>query len=146
MLPVAIEIREKVIEWQMEKRLEDGKDLQTVVIPQEKIVWIEEHEIWINNHMFDISSFKLKNGVYTFTGLYDEDETELVMDGMKYPEKHPQENRELARIVDSLLHLYFKDYQELNREYPVKFSYPFLCTCKLPDTYHPVFTPPPQCC
>lgn len=52
--------------------------LQTVIVSENEVVWMDKHEIWVNNSMFDIHTKKLESGIYTFTGLYDKDETMLV--------------------------------------------------------------------
>ncbi|MBC7902728.1 MAG: hypothetical protein H7Y27_04870 [Gemmatimonadaceae bacterium] len=61
----------------MREQLENG-NLQTLTIPKDAVIWMDDHEILVNNMMFDIKTSKLENNVYTFTGLYDAAETELI--------------------------------------------------------------------
>ncbi|MBL0304944.1 MAG: hypothetical protein IPQ25_02605 [Chitinophagaceae bacterium] len=54
------------------------QQLQTIVLSEAEVIWMDKHEIWVNNSMFDIHTKNLDTGIYTFTGLYDEEETMLV--------------------------------------------------------------------
>lgn len=57
--------------------------LTTVTAPAAAVTWIEKgEEAVINGRFFDVSSFKIKDGVITLTGLYDVAEDEL-MDDLK---------------------------------------------------------------
>ena len=51
-------IRETLIHWEMKKKLE-SHELQTVIVPESEVIWMEDHEIWVNNSMFDIQTKKL---------------------------------------------------------------------------------------
>ena len=79
---------------------------------------MDDHEIWHNDHMFDISSKKLENGVYTFTGLYDEEETELVNAKKESDEKNQEEQTLLIR--------FFKWVQNSYREKAIEPAEPLL--------------------
>ena len=60
----------------MKKQFET-ESLQTVVQPENEVIWMDNDEIWVNNRLFDIKNKKLENGIYSFIGLFDEDETKL---------------------------------------------------------------------
>lgn len=83
----------------MKQKLEK-QVLQTVVIPEKDVTWMDKHEIWVNEQMFDISSVKFENGIYTFTGLYDEEETYIV--------KREKEAKKKKKFDDTLLTQFFK--------------------------------------
>ena len=78
------------------------RELHTVVIPESEVIWMDKHEIWVYNSMFDIQTKKLENGIYTFTGLYDEEETILVERERKETGKADEKNKLLARLFKSL--------------------------------------------
>jgi len=95
LLPISIDIKEQIIQWRMEEALEKTATLQTIILPEQEVIWKDKHEIWVNEQMFDISSKKLENGVYTFTGLYDRDETLLVKQEKESSGKNALENKKL---------------------------------------------------
>lgn len=90
----------------MKKQLEQ-KDLQTVILPENEVVWMDKHEIWINDHMFDIHNRKLENGVYTFTGLYDEAETILVKKERDATGKSKEENKLLSQLFKCIHTIFY---------------------------------------
>ena len=85
----------------MEEQFESS-GLTIVIIPEIEVQWMDEHEIWVNNKMFDISTFKLENGMDTFTGLYDERETLLVEFEKNRASADPDKNRVLGFLFKSL--------------------------------------------
>jgi len=85
---------------EMKEKLETSL-LQTITINEKEVVWMDDHEIWVNEHMFDIETKKLENGIYTFTGLYDEEETNLV----KKHKNTTENNNEEYQLVSSLFQL-----------------------------------------
>ena len=68
---------------------------------------MDKHEIWVNDHMFDIHSKKLEHGVYTFTGLYDDDETELVKKQQGATEEDKQQNKLLSQLFKCLHTIFY---------------------------------------
>lgn len=57
------------------KRIEK-ETVRTIVIKDEDVVWKEAgREVTIKGEYFDLISWSLKDGVYTFTGIYDKEET-----------------------------------------------------------------------
>lgn len=133
------EIREK-----MNRKLETDK-LQTIVLPEEKVIWMDKHEIWVNEHMFDIHSKKLAKGIYTFTGLYDTEETEIVKKERKATGDNSEQNKLLAH--------FFKHLPVFHESVIAGFS---IATSQNPfnhfalqhsiNQYIEIITPPPQVC
>ncbi len=122
----------------MKKKLE-SHELQTVIVPEHEVVWMEDHEIWVNNSMFDIRTKKLENGIYTFTGMYDEDETALVMKQRTTSRSLSSEERMVQQLLQCLRHLYTEPEEA-----------PLIAVEFFPETSsfiyigHSQFTPPPR--
>ncbi len=132
-----IEIKEM-----MKEKLETDK-LQTIVLPEEKVVWMDKHEIWVNEHMFDIHSKKLENGIYTFTGLYDDDETELVKKERRSTEDHSAQNKILAKIFKQLPAVNDIAAEDLTPNTSDHF-FNFFVLQQTINQYKEIITPPPQ--
>jgi len=138
-----ITIKKQDIRHRMKEKM--GRDaLHTIILPEHEVKWMDKHEIWVNDHMFDISIMKLENGVYTFTGLYDDEETELVNHQREAGSKQGQENKLLTGLFKSLHNIYyteaagnhFLDDQPENR-----------ASLRIPGTvsqFREIITPPPQ--
>lgn len=126
----------------MKEKLEE-RQLQTVIIPENEVTWMDKHEIWVNNSMFDIQTKKLENGIYTFTGLYDEEETILVEQERNTAGKNNEQNKLLTQLFKSL-----PVFCEQNNEPGCFFSLHDLYTpLILPGPVNPfrkILTPPPQ--
>jgi uncharacterized membrane protein len=57
----------------------DDRRLETVVVEEHKVEWREAgREVTIDGAYFDLVSWELENGLYTFTGVYDEEETAVM--------------------------------------------------------------------
>lgn len=129
----------------MKEKLE-RQMLHTVTVSRADVVWVKyKKEIRIHDKMFDVKSFDIKNDQYTFTGLYDEEETAL----NNYFEKNTeQKNERKYQVLSSL-------FQLLQSIYPEKF-YEMLIFTTVSKAYCPlilqhmsspfinILTPPPQ--
>ncbi len=136
-------VKETIIHHEMKKKLE-SHELQTVMVPENEVVWMEDHEIWVNNSMFDIRTKKLENGIYTFTGMYDEDETDMVMKQRKTSRSLSSEERMVQQLLHCLRQFYMEPLEEPDAE--VEFfaetsSYIFLRGSQFSP---PILTPPPR--
>lgn len=96
-----ITLKKEQVRLRMNQELK-YQTLQTVIIPESEVIWMDKHEIWVNKSMFDIHSKKLENGIYTFTGLYDKDESLLVEMERNTAEKNKEQNRLLVQLFKSL--------------------------------------------
>lgn len=105
---VSFQVQQGYIRQKMKARLNTGS-LQTIVIEQEKVVWMDGHEIWVNGMMFDIQSMKLENGVYTFSGLYDYEETLLVLKQKSKAGNNSETDRLLNRMFLALQQLFLTE-------------------------------------
>ncbi len=139
-----VSIKKEDIRHRMKQQLE-SRQLHTIILPENAVVWMDKHEIWVNDHMFDIHSKKLENGTYTFTGLYDDDETELVRQQQNTTEKDKQQSKLLAELLKCLpvFHTQTKEIYSV--------SFPHNCyNLLVPQSpviqYREILTPPPQVC
>jgi len=109
------------------------------------VIWMDKHEIWINEHMFDIHSKKLENGIYTFTGLYDEDETELVKKERKATGNSAEQNKLLAQFFKHLPAFYDTAIVDLNISISDRYFNLFASQNSI-SQFREIITPPPQLC
>ena len=66
-----------MIRHEMEEKLEQ-QHLQTLRIPVAEVNWYKKNkEIIVEGKLFDVKSATPDNGVIIFTGLYDDEETEI---------------------------------------------------------------------
>ncbi len=126
----------------MKEKLEIDQ-LQTIVIEEEKVIWMDKHEIWVHEHMFDIHSKKLENGLYTFTGLYDDDETELVKKERRSTEDNSAQNKILAKLFKQLPAVNDIATEGLTPNTPEHF-FNFFVLQQTITQYKEIITPPPQ--
>ncbi len=135
----------QIIRNEMKEKLETSL-LHTIRINEKDVVWMDEHEIWINEHMFDIHSKRLENGIYTFTGLYDEQETMLVKKYNNTTEKNNEEDQLLTCVFICLQNIFYDEapgYAGLISK--SSHSITFL-TPALARPFRDLLTPPPQVC
>lgn len=138
-----VSLRKEDIHRRMKDELK-SKDLQTVVIAENSVHWMDEHEIWVDNSMFDIHTQQLENGIYTFTGLYDNDETELVLEQQANNENDPEQNELLTQLFQCLNNLFHSPPQEFNTDFKksaVDFNQH---SSNLLTLSQEIITPPPQ--
>ena len=105
---------------------------------------MDDHEIWVNEHMFDIRTKKLENGKYTFTGLYDEAETLLVKKHNDTTEKNSEENRVLSSLFQLLQSTYIESEANLPATDLVLTKYRPLILQHITTPFKAILTPPPQ--
>lgn len=141
---LSFQVRQGYIRQQMKAKL-NNEGLQTVVVEQEKVVWMDGHEIWINGMMFDIQSIKLENGIYTFTGLYDYEETLLVLKQKSTTENNSENHRLLNQMLLTLQQLFLTETDFL-RPKPDKTSFANIYfQFMLPNPFVGTPVPPPWC-
>lgn len=140
---LSFNIARQIIRHKMKEKLKT-ENLQTIVVAEQDVVWMDKHEIWINGYMFDIHSKVLENGFYTFTGLYDEAETRLVEKNRDITKKNKSEHRFLTQIFNCLLNLFYSAPENyLSIPFCISTQSAFF-TPRLEKPFCPEFTPPPQ--
>ena len=145
LLIFCVDIRKAFLKNRMRDKTKYENGLHTLMIPETDVVWMDKHEIFINDQMFDISTMKLDNGVYTFTGLYDKEETELVKQQQNTSSKNNKDTGMLIKVFKCLYNLYYSP--KLTAEYITlkkDRTYPFLIY-GIASCYKEIPTPPPQC-
>ena len=143
LLTVFFLYRQQLIRHEMKEKLETSL-LQTITINEKDVVWVDDHEIWVNEHMFDIHTKKLEKGTYTFTGLYDEEETNLVKKHKDTTEKNSEESQLISSLFHLLQSAFIQD--ETNSLIPdlIITEYRPLILLNIPSPFKTIFTPPPQ--
>jgi hypothetical protein len=147
-LPLAytliIGIPQQAIRNRMKERMQTSS-LQTISVPENEVQWIKEgEEIWMNGRMFDITTSHLQNGVYDFSGLYDNEETTFVDQLKKEQQNNPENNKQLVQLFQLLQSIYsnqqeaiiFPDHNPAGKFIPGN--------SPLSSQYISIFTPPPQ--
>lgn len=129
----------------MREQLEK-KSLLTVTIEEDDVLWIKkEKEIWVNNRMFDIKYSRHENGAYTFTGLYDNDETMLVKQLHKsQQEENNAGNKMLLQLFRLLQTPCIHQPDIFFPGIGSAFLYWPTVNTSLPSQYIAITTPPPQ--
>lgn len=70
-------IKQQIIRHEMKERLEKEMP-HTIVIPKEEVIWFKYNkEIRVGDKLFDVKSYSESNGLVSFIGLYDTEETAL---------------------------------------------------------------------
>ncbi len=135
--------KQQMIRHEMKEKLETSL-LQTITINEKDVVWMDDHEIWVNELMFDIHTKKLENGMYTFTGLYDEEETNLVKKHKDTTEKNNEEKQLLSSLFQ-LLQSSFIDNEasSLITDHTIT-EYRSLILQPMSSPFINILTPPPQ--
>lgn len=139
-----ITIKKQDIRKRMKEKLESHQ-LVTVTIPENEVTWMDKHEIWVNNSMFDIHTKKIEHGIYTFTGLYDDDETELVEKERNAAGKNNEQNKLLAQLF-KCLPAFCNQQSETYFLLPEHNTYSSLVSATPINQFREILTPPPQVC
>ena len=146
-MPVSITLlflyKQQLIKHEMKEKLETSL-LQTITINEKDVVWVDDHEIWVNEHMFDIHTKKLENGIYAFTGLYDEQETILVKKHKDTTEKNNEESQLLSSLFQLLQSAFIEDEANSLIKDLIITEYRPLILQNIPSPFKAILTPPPQ--
>jgi hypothetical protein len=140
---LSFHIQQHLVREHMKEELE-RRNLQTLRIPEQEVIWMDKHEIWVNEQMFDIHSRSLENGIYTFTGLYDEQETLLVKQHEDATGKNLDENKMLAQLFKCLQTIFLDssaEYTPGTGRLAALFAF---CTNEPVKQFRVILTPPPQ--
>jgi hypothetical protein len=138
-----VSIQKQSIKHEMKGKL-DVQHLQTIILPENEVRWMDKHEIWVNEHMFDIHSKKLVNGIYTFTGLYDDEETELVKKQQGTNEKEKQQNKLLSQLFKCLHTIFYSNARQFDPLTDTPANAFCLFSSRLVTQPKEIITPPPQ--
>jgi hypothetical protein len=79
------------------ERLEHA-NLQILHIPAHQLVWQHQHtEAKINNSLFDVKSYKIKNGIAILKGIFDTQEAAIEQQVKKLNEQQEQHQKQIAK-------------------------------------------------
>lgn len=128
------------------KHLMEEQQLHTITVTDNEIQWIKEgKEIWVHGKMFDIKFSEHKNGMTTFHGLYDDEETVLKKNFSEGWKKNMSEqNHLLAQFFQSLQAMYFEHIAEIETLSPKQQYIVSLFPSRLLSQFEVIPTPPPQ--
>jgi len=137
-------VKQQMIRYNMEEKLEEQL-LCTIVLTKSEVDWVKYNkEIRVNNKLFDIKSFAVKNGHYVFTGLYDEYETALnktFNNDLNEKEQEDQLLETLSELLESVYSNNSSDDLVINNELE---KHAHLILLNIPSQIKNILTPPPQ--
>lgn len=139
-------IRQEVIRHKMKEELEKDIPKQVLIIPDDDIHWVKKgKEVFFNQRMFDVKTMASYNGVTTFTGFFDDQETALKKQLSEGWDKNAtQRNQLLAQMIFSLQCTLAANSSGEFTGTICNEVIPALITASLPDSYQAILTPPPQ--
>lgn len=140
-----IGIPQRAIQHKMKERLETQL-LRTISVAKNDVHWIKDgKEIWVNGRMFDIKSSHLqKNGVYVFSGLYDEEETALLEQIQKDQQNNNSNGKQLVQLFQLLQSFYNNPQEEIASPGNIPGGKFIPDASPLASQFISIFTPPPQ--
>ena len=139
-----IQMQQMALHHKMKEKLETGL-LHSITVKKEQVHWITDgKEIMVEGRMFDIKSSHFQNGICTFEGLYDGEETDLMEQLQKNQHSDSSNSKQLVQLFQLLQTLFSNSSGEeisvtavLSPEFPVFHS-------SLSSQFISLFTPPPQ--
>lgn len=141
LLTLSFIIKRHTIRSEMKENLK-AENLQKVVLKKSEVKWVDDHEIWVNNQLFDIKTKSSEDGVFTFTGIFDENETEL-MQNEKEAEEKDNENT-LIRFLKLINNSYYNCLSPWHIALKINCaSFPDKSS-EIVSAFCEVITPPPQ--
>lgn len=100
------------IRHEMEEKLEN-EQLQTIVVPVSEVNWYKKNkEIIVGGKLFDVKSVVYHDGMARFTGLYDDQETNIKAQ-LENLESKDDENAKNQSAINLISILLFKE-EDLN--------------------------------
>jgi hypothetical protein len=138
-------IKQQSIRHLMKDRMEK-QSLHSITLADNEIYWAKEgKEIWVNGQMFDIKSTDHKNGLTTFHGLYDDDETNLKKNfNNGWKKKMTEQNQLLGQLFQCLQGVYFMPATNSPVSSSKQHHIASLNSTKLQSQFKTILTPPPQ--
>lgn len=141
---LTFKVQQQHIRHKMKEKLEAAV-LHKVSIPEHQVHWMKEgKEIKVSGKMFDIKSFELKNGVYVFTGLFDDEETELREQLQKEQQNNSTNSKQLTKLFQLLKTFYNDSQHELFFPNTNSGSEIIKDNSALLSQYITIITPPPR--
>ena len=138
-------IRQQIIRHEMKEKLEQEM-LHTILIPEAEVQWVKyKKEIRFRNKMFDVESFTVKDGQFSFKGLYDDDETALNSDFEKNThQKNEKGYQVLTTLFQLLQNVYSVNSSETLTSENISKEYSPIILQHITSPFINILTPPPQ--
>ena len=137
-------IPQRIIQHKMQERLETHFR-RTITVAENDIHWIKDgKEIWVNGRMFDIKSSHLRDGIYVFSGLYDDEETILVEQFQKDQQNNTANNKQLLQLFQLLQSFCNSPQAEIVSPENISGAKFIPDASPLASQFISIFTPPPR--
>lgn len=119
--------------------------LHKVSLNEAEVRWVKYgKEILINGQLFDIKSYIVQNGVATFSGLFDDEETAL-LDQIKKDHQDNTGGKQLVQLFKLFQNLYDSAAEpDFFINLSLKKKYHTACSSSLLTPFISKFSPPPQ--
>lgn len=144
-LAVFFHIQQHRIRYEMKEQLQ-AQILHSITVLENNVHWLEKgKEIFVDGQMFDIQSYKYENNVYTFTGLFDNEETALVNRLRETQNDGSALNNKMMARLFQWLQSVFYDPSQNGPAFKGKHDQEYILGASvLPDQFRAIITPPPQ--
>lgn len=144
-LVLIFHIQQQAVRYEMKEKLEE-QVLQTITVSEKNVQWVKKNkEILFNGKMFDVKSFSIENGLFKFTGLYDDEETAL---NEQMENNFNKNNKSSSLLISNLFQWLQSAYPGDNNEMLVIENQtkliPRLINTMLTSPFKAILTPPPQ--
>jgi len=94
------------VRHEMEEKLEN-EQLQTIAVPVSEVKWYKENkEIIVGGKLFDVKSVVYHDGIASFTGLYDHQETNIKaqLENLELEDEENAKNESAINLISILLY------------------------------------------
>jgi hypothetical protein len=138
-------VEQLAIQEKMKTNLENQL-LHRITISENDVHWIREaKEIMVNGQMFDIRSSAFENGYYSFTGLFDNEETALVNQIEKTQQQNSSSNNKiLLQLFQWLQSIYNHPQHTGHLAYACLSQENLFITPPLSEEHMGIIIPPPK--
>lgn len=145
---IVLQVQQFLVKQEMAERMEVQR-LQTIQLRADKIQWYDgEDEIIVEGKLFDVQSFTKQEGdIFLFTGLFDEEETDIKKEVEKLLQKKNGDSNERNAAARFFFIPIVNELAGKLSNYPIDFLHGVWgksVTGRLPDIYLSVISPPPE--
>ncbi len=138
-------IKQQSIRHRMKEKLEENISHHVVRMANDEIIWVKKgKEIEVHGKMFDIKTSESKNGMTTFTGLFDEEETALKKQWQEDWQKRSANDNQLLVQLFSLQTIFVESSNNENPAIAQTSVTGSFMSADLPTRYKIILTPPPR--
>jgi hypothetical protein len=144
---VAFVIQQKLIQNQMQERLEQAS-LQNISVPLSELNWVKkDKEALINGQLFDVKSFSISGNTITLKGLFDDVEDHLIAKLKNEVSQKKETGASSVQLKCIFLPLYTESISFSTQSNWTVFTTPFSHYSKfIPEVHLTSVAPPPKFC